>query len=80
MSTRTTLERRLTIAGLLIAGGLLIETVAAAFVHPLAFVAFVVVACPLVLAGMLLFLWTLASSGQSATTPRARTSSRVPPP
>ena len=62
MSAHTALERRLTNAGLLIAGGLAIEIVAAAFVHPLAFVTFVVVACPLVLAGMLLFLWTLVSS------------------
>ena len=64
MSTHTQLERRLTEAGLLIAGGLMVEIVAAGFVHPLAFVTFLLVACPLVLAGMLLFLWTLVSAVQ----------------
>jgi hypothetical protein len=63
MNVHTVLERRLTKAGLLIAGGLTIEIVATAFVHPLAFVTFLVIACPLVLAGMLLFLWTLVSTG-----------------
>ena len=64
MKTRSALEQRITRAGLLIAGGLLVETVASTFVHPLAFVTFLMVACPLVVAGMLLFLWTLVSSGE----------------
>jgi hypothetical protein len=37
---RTALERRLGYAGVLIVSGLVIELVASAFVHPLAFVAF----------------------------------------
>jgi hypothetical protein len=59
---RTALERRLGYAGLLIVSGLVIELVASAFVHPLAFVAFLLVACPLVIAGMLLFLWSLVAA------------------
>jgi len=58
---KTTLEWRLRWAGLLIAIGLLVEVLAATVVHPLAFVTFLMVACPLVGAGMLLFLWTIAT-------------------
>jgi len=60
MTTHTPLEARLTRAGLLIATGLVVQIGAALFVHPLAFVTFAVVACPLVLAGMVVFLWALA--------------------
>jgi hypothetical protein len=31
--------------------------------HPLAFMTFALVACPIVAAGMLLFLWSLVSPG-----------------
>ena len=56
------IERRLEWAGGLVAVGLLVEIATAAWNHPLAFVAFVAVACPLTLAGMLLFLWSLVST------------------
>ena len=65
MTTRTGLERRLTKAGVLIASGLLLQVAASAFVHPLAFVAFLLAACPLVFAGMILFLTALVSSDGS---------------
>ena len=55
-------ERRLEWAGALITAGLLTEIAVSAWVHPLAFVTFAVVACPLVVAGMLLFLWSLVST------------------
>jgi hypothetical protein len=58
----TVLERRLGQAGLLVASGLVIEVGASLFVHPLAFVAFLLLACPLVVAGILLFLWALVTS------------------
>jgi hypothetical protein len=62
MTTHTPLEQRLGKAGLLIAAGLIVEIAASSLIHPLAFVAFLLVACPLVVAGMLLFLWALVAS------------------
>jgi hypothetical protein len=47
---------------MLVAAGLAVEIVATAFIHPFAFIAFLLLACPLVLAGMLLFLWALVAS------------------
>jgi hypothetical protein len=61
MSTET-IERRLWWASWLIATGLLVEVSVSGWVHPLAFVTFAVVACPLVTAGMLLFLWSVLTS------------------
>ncbi len=55
------LERRLSWAGWLIASGLAVELAVSTLVHPLAFVTFAVVTCPLVLAGVLLFLWALVA-------------------
>ena len=62
MTTHTQLEQRLGKAGLLIVAGLIVEIAASSFIQPLAFVAFLLVACPLVVAGMLLFLWALVAS------------------
>jgi len=56
-----TLEDGLRWAGYLIAAGLLVQIGASWWQHPLAFVVFAAVAIPLVLAGVLLFLWTIAS-------------------
>ena len=55
------IERHLEWAAGLITAGLVVQIVVSAWIHPLAFVTFAVVACPLVAAGMLLFLWSLAS-------------------
>ena len=66
MSTEP-IERRLWWAGWLIAIGLAVEVTVSGWVHPLAFVAFAVVACPLVLAGMLLFLWSVLASRAPST-------------
>lgn len=60
MTTRTILERRLHRAGVLIAAGLVLQLLTLRL-HPLAFVVFLGVACPLVVAGMVLFLWTIVS-------------------
>jgi hypothetical protein len=59
---RLTLHNGLSWSALLIAAGLLVELGLAWSTQPLAFVAFLLLACPLVVAGMLLFLWTLASA------------------
>lgn len=54
-------DLRLGWAGLAIALGLLVEIASSMWMHPLAFVVFLVVACPLVVAGMLLFLWAIVT-------------------
>ncbi len=56
------IERRLSWAGGLIAAGLLVELFVSAWVHPIAFVTFAVVACPLVIGGVLMFLWSLLTA------------------
>jgi hypothetical protein len=53
------IETRIKWASLLIGAGLLIQLCTLFLVHPLAFVAFVVVGCPLIGAGVLLYLWSL---------------------
>jgi hypothetical protein len=65
--TREPIERHLWWAGWLIAIGLAVEVAVSGWVHPLAFVTFAVVACPLVIAGMLLFLWSVVGSCGSRT-------------
>ena len=54
------LEPTLRWAALLVVAGLAAEVATTVWIHPLAFVAFLVVACPLVVAGMLVFLWGIA--------------------
>ncbi|MGH9513326.1 MAG: hypothetical protein ACRD2U_14430 [Terriglobales bacterium] len=55
------IERRLRCAGFLIAAGLLIQLATFLWNHPLSFIAFVVIGCPPVAAGVLLFLYSLVS-------------------
>jgi hypothetical protein len=52
-------ESRIKWASLLIGAGLLIQLGTLFRVHPLAFVAFVVVGCPLIGAGVFIYLWSL---------------------
>ncbi len=59
--TPVPLERRLSWAGWLIASGLAVELAVVTVAHPLAFIAFALLACPLVLAGIVLFLWALVA-------------------
>jgi len=54
------IESRIKWASLLIGAGLLIQMGTLFRVHPLAFVAFVVVGCPLIAAGVTLYLLSLA--------------------
>ena len=60
-----TLEKGLRWSGVLVAAGLVTEIAVSWSVHPLAFVAFVFLVCPLVLGGMLMFLYTLVSARPS---------------
>ena len=58
------LERRLRLAGVLICLGLVIQLLTLVRVHPLAFVAYIVIGCPLVLAGLLLYLYSIVSHAE----------------
>ena len=53
-------EKRLRWAGLLIALGLAVQLLTFIWIHPFAFIAFALIACPLVLAGIFLYLYALA--------------------
>jgi hypothetical protein len=55
----TPIEKRLRWAGLLISAGLLVQLFTLIGLHPLAFVAFIAIACPLIGAGILLFLYAI---------------------
>jgi len=55
------IETRIKWASLLIGAGLLVQLLALLRVHPLAFVAFLVVGCPLVGAGIVLYLVSLVA-------------------
>jgi hypothetical protein len=55
------IERRLWWAGLLIATGLAVQLAVSQWMHPLAFVTFLVVACPVVAAGIAVYLWALVA-------------------
>jgi hypothetical protein len=57
--SRSPTERHIEWAGGLIAAGSIVEIASSFWTHPLAFIAFAVIAGPLVVAGMLLFLWSL---------------------
>jgi hypothetical protein len=66
----TPLERRLRWAGVLISLGLVVEWLTLRRVHPLMFVAFLFVACPLIAVGTLVFLVSiLKGEGGHATGP-----------
>ena len=53
------IERRIKWASWLIGAGLLVQLGSLLLVHPLAFVGFLMVGCPLVLAGIVLYLLSL---------------------
>jgi hypothetical protein len=57
-----TVGKGLTRAGWLVATGLMVQIGISWIAHPLAFVGFLLIACPLVLAGTLVFFWTLLSA------------------
>ena len=57
----TTIEQRIRWAGLLVVIGLLVQLLTMSWSHPLAFMAFLIIGCPLTLAGVLLYLFSLAT-------------------
>lgn len=58
---KVNLEARIRWAAMLICAGLLVLLLTLIRIHPLAFVAFAVIGCPLVLVGILLFLFSIVS-------------------
>jgi hypothetical protein len=54
-------ERRIRWASLLVGVGLLVQLASLLVTHPLAFVAFLMIGCPLMAAGILLYLFSLVS-------------------
>jgi hypothetical protein len=55
------IHRRIRYSGMLIVAGLLIQALTLLWTHPLAFVCFLMVGCPITGAGILLFLYSLVS-------------------
>jgi hypothetical protein len=55
------IERRIRWAGYLIGAGLLVQFASLLVLHPLAFVAFLMVGCPLIVAGIAVYLISLAA-------------------
>jgi hypothetical protein len=63
MNTTSTIERRIRWSGMLVVAGLVVQMLTLLWTHPLAFMAFILIGCPLVGAGILLYLYSLASHG-----------------
>lgn len=62
MITKTkTIERQIRWSGAMVAAGLILQTLSMLWTHPLAFMFFLMVGCPLVGAGILSFLYALVS-------------------
>lgn len=57
----TGIEHRIRWSGVLIGTGLIIQLGSFLVVHPLAFMTFLFIGCPLVIAGILLYLFSLVS-------------------
>jgi hypothetical protein len=52
-------EKKIQWAAVLVAAGLLVQVLSFVRVHPLSFVAFLVIGCPLVAAGIVVYLYSL---------------------
>ena len=57
-------ERKLRFSGLLVLLGILVEGVALRWSHPMAFLMLAFIGIPLVMVGVLLFLWSLVSESR----------------
>ncbi len=58
------IEKRIKWSSALIGAGLLVQLVSLVVVHPLAFVAFLALGCPLVAAGIVLYLLSLVPASE----------------
>jgi hypothetical protein len=57
--TATTIERRIRWSGILIVAGLIVQMMTLPWTHPLAFMCFLLIGCPLVAVGILFYLYSL---------------------
>ena len=60
------IERRIRWSGILVGAGLIVQMLTLLWTHPLAFIVFLLVGCPLVGAGILLYLYSIVSHGEAA--------------
>jgi hypothetical protein len=68
------LERRIRMAATLISIGLLVLLATLLRIHPLAFVGYAVIACPLVVAGIVLFLYSIIAQEPKNPKPATKAS------
>lgn len=61
----TVVERRIRWASFLIVAGLLVQLASLLVIHPLAFVAFLMIGCPVMLSGIVLFLLSLLPTARN---------------
>ena len=59
------IEKRIRRAAVLICVGLIVQLLCLIRTYPLLFMTFLVVGCPLMLAGVVLFLYSLVAEGES---------------
>ena len=71
------IERRIRYSGILIAAGLIIQLISFIWVQPLAFMAFIVISCPLVAIGILLFLHLLVANRPAEANANSRSESNL---
>lgn len=74
----TPIEKRLRWSGVLISAGLIIQLLTLRGFHPLAFVAFIAIACPLMGAGIVLFLYAILRGNSHAAAPAPPASRQSP--
>jgi hypothetical protein len=55
------IEKRIRWSGILICAGLLVQIVTMRWTHPLAFMAFLLIGCPLMFIGAAIYLYSLVS-------------------
>ncbi len=60
------IERRIRLAGILVAAGLVVQLVSFLWIHPLAFLAFLLIGLPLVALGILVYLLTILKASPPA--------------
>ncbi len=58
------LHTRLRVAGFLVVSGLAVEIASFFWVHPIAFMSFLVIGCGFLGLGIVVFLWTLLTAGR----------------
>ncbi len=66
----TTTEKRIRIAGILVAAGLVVELVTLKWSHPTSFLFFLLLGGTLMAAGILIYLFSLASHGHESSLER----------